>query len=536
MNHAKIRVREEELLKLVLDFLTSRNLNVSMRTLEKESGVVNSPYTEDILFLRELILDGDWDEVLLFAQPFEGLVEFDSKQFKYLILKQKFLELLSLKSHVVGKKAANSIEDVMKTLNLLEENCPSKEEYSNLCWLLTVPNLSERNEFKDWTLDNSRLKCFTAVLDVICKVPTLHKKSRQCKSIASKDRLLQLVVKGLFYETCIEHCQSKATGTKAADMSTFSVRTNILQGIADDYSANLLSWVRSLGDEVFNQPFEQVSVEIVLEKLAKFDKNLRHSVDIPKKGKKEKDNDNIIFRSLSSLDPAIINKRRPTINTNKESPLVKDKSALDDLDFIPANEIIDNGLANDNAKCLPKKDTAQVRKEKQDEEQKEKHYVKKEEFEDKDKYHHERASNSNVYDNLLQNVDLKDGKRQDSKNVDAADPDSFEPKVNLSFEDKIPTVSNTDSVPVKSPSPKQSMNEDLYEIEEKKRRESVMKKLEEYENRKKMMQLQLEQISQGLGKSDTESKCEASLICLFVCLLNKISCNLDMAPTQFHYC
>ena len=508
MNQAKIRIREEDLLKLVLDFLTSRNFNVSMRTLEKESGVVNSPYAEDILFLRELILDGDWDEVLLFVQPFEGLIEFDSKQFKYLILKQKFLELLSLKSHIVGKQAANSIEDVMKTLNLLEENCPSKEEYSNLCWLLTVPNLNERSEFKNWTLDNSRLKCFTAVLDVISKVPTLHRKAKQSRNIAVQDRLLQLVVKGLFYETCIEYCQSKATGTKPADVNIFSVRTNVLQGIADDYSANLLSWVRNLDDEVFSQPFEQVSVEIILEKLGKVDKNLRHSVDIPKSSRKESDDENVIFRSLSSLDPEMIN-RKPKMNRSKKAPFQKSTniSPVDEVNFVLKNEKRSSYGEGDVIEHSAMVDTNMIKIDGQ----KRTGIVSEAESNDKMIDHSKKTANKKLSTSLDKTASAE---TQENDLVDCytTNNDSNEPEANSSGEAKSAANSKGETVPTKSSYTEQSVDEDVFHVEEKKRRDSVMKKLEEYENRKRMMQMQLEQMSHGVGKSETASECKACLI------------------------
>ena len=501
MNHAKIRIREEDLLKLVLDFLTSRNLNVSMRTLEKESGVVNSPYTEDILFLRELILDGDWDEVLLFAQPFEGLVEFDSKQFKYLILKQKFLELLSLKSHVVGKQATHSIEDVMKTLNLLEENCPTKEEYSNLCWLLTVPNLSERSEFKNWTLDNSRLKCFTAVLDVVCRVPTLHKKAKQRGNVAVPDRLLQLVVKGLFYETCIEYCQSKATGTKVSDTSIFSVRTNVLQGIADDYSANLLSWVRNLDDEVFSQAFEQVSVEIVLEKLAKLDMNLRHSVDIPKRSRREDDGENIIYRSLSNLDPGMLT-RKPKVSKSKQSPLINN-DPLDEVNFGLENEkkVKHGGNVDIEDYSMAHKDVAKNDRPKSS-------LVSSSGVNDAMVGHSKDATSEKPI-RVFHNINAIDKQQFDVVNHVVADTHSVEAKTHVSNEAGTDSGSRVESAAIGSSSVKQSAVQDSFEVEEKKRRESVMKKLEEYENRKKMMQMQLEQMNHGLRQSDTPQECKS---------------------------
>lgn len=498
MNHAKIRVREEDLLKLVLDFLTSRSFNVSMRTLEKESGVVNSPYTDDILFLRELILDGDWEEVLLFAQPFEGLKQFDSKQFKYLILKQKFLELLSLKSHIVGKQAANSIEDVMKTLNLLEETCPSKEEYSNLCWLLTVPNLNERSEFKDWTLDNSRLKCFIAVLDVVGKVLTLERKSKQQHgNTSSKDRLLQLIVKGLFYETCIEFCQSKATGNNFKDTSALSVRTNVLQGIADDYSANLLSWVQSLTDDVFTQPFEQVSIEIVLEKLSRQEKNLRHSVDIPKKIRRN-DEENVVFRSLTSLDPAIVNKRKPKSKSLQPSPLTLNHSPV---------------IESENRLVSPfgysEKDTADFKNHIDEEIKVEKPVThRKTDYKERLLERNDRVpevKNTATTEEVSTRPHLKPLQLKEQNELEN-DFHDLQPIQTTDEIDKFVKGDRSSKVALGSPkvqSPKQSIEDDLHEAEEKQRRESVMRKLEEYESRKRLMQQQLEEMSRGLNKSSS---------------------------------
>lgn len=47
-----INIKEAEVIKLILDFLTSRKLHISMLALEKESGVINGLYSDDMLFLR----------------------------------------------------------------------------------------------------------------------------------------------------------------------------------------------------------------------------------------------------------------------------------------------------------------------------------------------------------------------------------------------------------------------------------------------------------------------------------------------------
>lgn len=54
----KLSVQESDVLKLVLEFLEKRDFAFSQIALERESGVVNGSYNEDILFFRQLILQG----------------------------------------------------------------------------------------------------------------------------------------------------------------------------------------------------------------------------------------------------------------------------------------------------------------------------------------------------------------------------------------------------------------------------------------------------------------------------------------------
>lgn len=47
-----ISIKEAEVIKVMLDFLNSRKLHISMLALEKESGIINGLYSDDMLFLR----------------------------------------------------------------------------------------------------------------------------------------------------------------------------------------------------------------------------------------------------------------------------------------------------------------------------------------------------------------------------------------------------------------------------------------------------------------------------------------------------
>lgn len=128
-----VNVKEVEIIKLILDFLNSKKLHISMLALEKESGVINGLFSDDMLFLRQLILDGQWDEVLQFIQPLECMEKFDKKRFRYIILKQKFLEALCVNNAMSAEDEPQHLEftmqEAVQCLHALEEYCPSKDDY-----------------------------------------------------------------------------------------------------------------------------------------------------------------------------------------------------------------------------------------------------------------------------------------------------------------------------------------------------------------------------------------------------------------------
>lgn len=262
MDNAQLLLKEEEIIKIILEFLSSRHYHVTMRTLEKESNVFNCDYSDEVFFLRELVLDGDFDEVVDFGKSFSSSREFNQKQFNYTVLRQKFIELIYMRYHILDKQSnkEQGVNNLMKTLRELEECCPSKEEYSNLCWLLTVPDLNSHEDFKNWRVDISRLNCFEDLLDCLSSLMPLVKKRKGNTKTAAKDRLLQLIVKGLFYESCIDYCQTVATCNN--EKAILSLKNDILRSSVDYFPSNLLSWIHCLPEQCFRTPFEHMDVEV----------------------------------------------------------------------------------------------------------------------------------------------------------------------------------------------------------------------------------------------------------------------------------
>ncbi|KAL5286230.1 WDR47 family protein [Megaselia abdita] len=276
MPTARLALREEDVVRLSLEFLDNRELHISQLSLERETGVINGQYSDDVLFLRQLILDGQWDDVIEFIQPLEALQSFNMKKFCYTILRHKYIELLCIKSEAGGSITApgqgvnsmeGAVEEVVQILEQLEKLAPSKEEYSNLCLLLTFPRLADHLQYRDWNPSKARVQCFREIFPLVEKFLP-HDSKVEISPSAKNDRLIQLVIKGVLYESCVSYCQAKATGSSDAfnqDM-TFSKLLDGSVGFSDS-DLSLLSWLQSIPSETFSVPFEQKTLNVDVERL-----------------------------------------------------------------------------------------------------------------------------------------------------------------------------------------------------------------------------------------------------------------------------
>ena len=188
-----INIAEKDIIKLIIEFLANRDLNISMLDLERETGVINGAYSDDILFLRQLILDGQWDDALEFIQPLRQIDAFNSKQFHFLIMKYQYLELLCLKSEANTIDNQLSVDQLVTYLNDLRPYCPSEEDYKKLCLLLTSPRLQDHTEYRLWNPSSGRLQCFKDILPLVNKFLTVNETTNASSDskLASKDLIAQ---------------------------------------------------------------------------------------------------------------------------------------------------------------------------------------------------------------------------------------------------------------------------------------------------------------------------------------------------------
>lgn len=253
----KVCVREEDAIRLIIEFLSRRDLCISQLSLEREAGVYNCNYHDDLIFLRQLILDGQWDDALQFVSPLEKLETFSSQQFRFIIYKHKYVELLCIRAEASAPSQTVvevAVQDIIACLTQLDNCCPvdSREEYNRLHELLTVQQLTDEEELKNWNPNSWRLKCFHDVVPLVEKFmqpPCPASANDSTRQIAKNDRLMNLIFKGLMYEVCLSSVESKlsspSVGPRQADKY---IDPDVMNGIQSTF--NLYSFLQSVPQSI----------------------------------------------------------------------------------------------------------------------------------------------------------------------------------------------------------------------------------------------------------------------------------------------
>ncbi len=127
-------------------------------------------YGNEVNFVRQLILDGCWEDLENFFDISQLRDKIDYSQIAFIVGKQKYLELLDQQ-----QLDKNIVVDALKSL----ESLCTKEVYNGLCYLLTLKQLSEHPDYAQWTVQRGRIDSFEAVKNVITHLFG-HQEKRRC--------------------------------------------------------------------------------------------------------------------------------------------------------------------------------------------------------------------------------------------------------------------------------------------------------------------------------------------------------------------
>lgn len=193
---------------------------------------------EELIFLRELVSKGQWnyvEEMLLPLKDRPG-----HTQCLYLIYHQYYIELL------MGEYSGK--EDLLReVLVKLREVCSSKDEFSSLCYLLTLPSLLKHPDYTNWSVMSSRELLYNQLLQFLYQHIYLTKSpSPTTPPLNQGGRLVQLLARGLLYEQCED----------------IFLKRHGLKPIPTDHMLDLLTWLQQLPDSLFQTPPTALPIKI----------------------------------------------------------------------------------------------------------------------------------------------------------------------------------------------------------------------------------------------------------------------------------
>ena len=135
------------------------------------------PTNQDVAFLRELILDGRWEDVEIVVAPLAGRTGFDAAGVLFAARRQRFLELFS--GRLVGGSGGGSGEggdgggatvlSLVSALRAAEGVAPNKAAFNELTYTLTLPSVNDHPQFARWTVHSGRQAVFEVARDAFMR-------------------------------------------------------------------------------------------------------------------------------------------------------------------------------------------------------------------------------------------------------------------------------------------------------------------------------------------------------------------------------
>ena len=156
---------------MILDYLYNNNLIDSLITLENETNISLFSYNKEISFLRKLIIDGIWDEVINFLSPLKENKNFNFQLANYYIRFQEFFEA-SENNDNISKETLES-----KLLNL-KKAC-NKEQFNEVVNIFQKNSIKEIEKYKNWSVFTGRYNTFKKIRELMNQIYPINEENEK---------------------------------------------------------------------------------------------------------------------------------------------------------------------------------------------------------------------------------------------------------------------------------------------------------------------------------------------------------------------
>ncbi len=162
---------KHDMVLMILDYLYNNNLIDSLITLENETNISLFSYNKEISFLRKLIIDGIWDEVINFLSPLKENKNFNFQLANYYIRFQEFFEA-SENNDNISKETLES-----KLLNL-KKAC-NKEQFNEVVNIFQKNSIKEIEKYKNWSVLTGRYNTFKKIRELMNQIYPINEENEK---------------------------------------------------------------------------------------------------------------------------------------------------------------------------------------------------------------------------------------------------------------------------------------------------------------------------------------------------------------------
>lgn len=137
---------KNELIQVIVQYLQDEGYQASSLIVQDEANVKlrnTSNKRSQLRRIRRAIMNGEWDDIDAILAQKAGTFR-NQNQFLYGVYRQQYLELID------SQQSQKALFLLSKKLKPLERFAPSKNDFRDLCYLLTCHSVTECDQFADW--------------------------------------------------------------------------------------------------------------------------------------------------------------------------------------------------------------------------------------------------------------------------------------------------------------------------------------------------------------------------------------------------
>ena len=302
-------IKKSDIILFIMDFLYNEHLDKALISLEQETNISLFNYPKELLVLRNLILEGNWNEseeiLNSINQNNININNFPYRKALFELKKQQFLE--AVESEPNQSSNGGDVENLVAQLKYLQTLCPPDEFKKILQCLSQTPSITDQEEYKNWSPITGRLMCFDKIRNYLKFIYPIRS-----NEVKIENNLMENVIKAVYF-----------LSTNDASYREFTNLNDVLKGFIIEVDKDVKE----------NNLQMNINIENDVNK-NKINSSISQQINVMKSNRNE------LILSQSQNQFILNNNNNANINNNNDN--------INNINNEPSNKINNNNINNIN--------------------------------------------------------------------------------------------------------------------------------------------------------------------------------------------